>query len=394
MKPKLLLMLPIYNEEEQLEASMRTLFDYATKNLTDYEWRVHVGDNASKDRSKEIYTRLHNENPTKFTFRTLDRKGRGLNQRESFLKEDYDIAIYMDVDLSSDINAIKDMVDHIRDRKSDLSIGSRLLPTSKVVGRKLLREITSRGYVFIIKTFASTKISDFQCGFKALSKELALKIVPEVEDNTWYFDTELVLLTEKSGYKIYECPIRWVDDPGSSVNVLKTAVDDIKGLYRTLKQKKWLKLAINEEVKKKYSSTFFEFLMQFSKFFFIGGVSLLINWGVMLLTQRVIHMEVVFSIGDTQIKDYMIGAVLGFIVSAIANYFLNKKFTFNNKLKAYGKQMTKFFMVSIVGLILNTAITILLVEQARVSPTIVTPLAAAIVLFWNYFGHRVFTFKV
>lgn len=394
MKPKLLLMLPIYNEEEQLEASMRTLFDYATKNLSEYEWRVHVGDNASKDRSKEIYTRLHNENPTKFTFRTLDRKGRGLNQRESFLKEDFDIAIYMDVDLSSDINAIKDMVDHIRDRKSDLSIGSRLLPTSKVVGRKLLREITSRGYVFIIKTLASTKISDFQCGFKAISKDLALKIVPEVEDNTWYFDTELVLLTEKSGYKIYECPILWTDDPGTTVNVVSTAIEDLKGLYRTLKQKKWLKLALSEEVKKKYKSTLFDFLMQFSKFFFIGGVSLLINWGVMLLTQRVIHMEVVFSFGDTQIKDYMIGAVLGFIVSAIANYFLNKKFTFNNKLKAYGKQMTKFFMVSIIGLILNTAITILLVERVGVPPTIVTPLAAAIVLFWNYFGHRVFTFKV
>lgn len=387
-------MLPIYNEEEQLEASMRTLFDYATKNLSEYEWRVHVGDNASKDRSKEIYTRLHNENPTKFTFRTLDRKGRGLNQRESFLKEDFDIAIYMDVDLSSDINAIKDMVDHIRDRKSDLSIGSRLLPTSKVVGRKLLREITSRGYVFIIKTLASTKISDFQCGFKAISKDLALKIVPEVEDNTWYFDTELVLLTEKSGYKIYECPILWTDDPGTTVNVVSTAIEDLKGLYRTLKQKKWLKLALSEEVKKKYKSTLFDFLMQFSKFFFIGGVSLLINWGVMLLTQRVIHMEVVFSFGDTQIKDYMIGAVLGFIVSAIANYFLNKKFTFNNKLKAYGKQMTKFFMVSIIGLILNTAITILLVERVGVPPTIVTPLAAAIVLFWNYFGHRVFTFKV
>ncbi len=394
MKPKLLLMLPIYNEEEQLEASMRTLFDYATKNLSDYEWRVHVGDNASKDRSNEIYTRLHNENPTKFTFRTLDRKGRGLNQRESFLKEDYDIAIYMDVDLSSDINAIKDMVDHIRDRKSDLSIGSRLLPTSKVVGRKLLREITSRGYVFIIRTLASTKISDFQCGFKAISKDLAQKIVPEVEDNTWYFDTELVLLTEKSGYKIYECPILWTDDPGSTVNVVNTAIEDLKGLYRTLKQKKWLRLAISEEVKKKYKSTLFDFLMQFSKFFFIGGVSLLINWGVMLLTQRVIHMEVVFTFGDTQIKDYMIGAVLGFIVSAIANYFLNKKFTFNNKLKAYGKQMTKFFMVSIIGLILNTAITILLVERVGVPPTIVTPLAAAIVLFWNYFGHRVFTFKV
>jgi putative flippase GtrA len=394
MKPKLLLMLPIYNEEEQLESSMRTVFDYASKNLTEYEWRVHVGDNASKDRSKEIYTKLHNENPTRFTFRTLDKKGRGLNLRESWLKEDYDIAIYMDVDLSSDINAIKDMVDHIRDRKADLSIGSRLLPTSKVIGRKLLREITSRGYVFIIKTLASTKISDFQCGFKAISKELALKIVPEVEDNTWYFDTELILLTEKSGYKVYECPVRWTDDPGSTVNVWKTAIEDLKGLYRTLKQKKWLRITSNEEVKKKYSSTLFEFLMQFSKFFFIGGVSLLINWGVMLLTQRVIHAEVVFSIGDTQIKDYMIGAVLGFIVSAIVNYFLNKKFTFNNKLKAYGKQMTKFFMVSIIGLILNTAITILLVEQVRVSPTIVTPLAAAIVLFWNYFGHRVFTFKV
>lgn len=393
MKPKLLLMLPIYNEEEQLESSMRTVFEYATKNLSGYEWRVHVGDNASKDSSKDIYTRLHNENPTRFTFRTLDRKGRGLNLRESWLKEDYDIAIYMDVDLSSDINSIKDMVDHIRDRKADLSIGSRLLPTSKVIGRKLLREITSRAYIIIIKTLASTKISDFQCGFKAISKDLALKIVPEVEDNTWYFDTELILLTEKSGFKVYECPVRWTDDPGSTVNVWKTAIDDLKGLYRTLKQKKWLKIATSEEVKKKYKSTLFEILLQFSKFFIIGGLSLLVNWGTMLATQFAIHKEVVFTIGDTQIKDYMIGAVLGFIVSVIFNFFLNSKFTFKSDEKNRKKQILKFFTISIIGLILNTIITILLVEKVRVPPTIVTPLAAAIVLFWNFFGQRRFTFK-
>ena len=105
-------------------------------------------------------------------------------------------------------------------------------------------------------------------------------------------------------------------------------------------------------------------------------------------------MEVVFTFGDTQIKDYMIGAVLGFIVSVIFNFFLNRKFTFKSAAGAGKKQILKFFMISIIGLILNTIITILLVERVGVPPTIVTPLAAAIVMFWNFFGQRRFTFKV
>ncbi|MEI6462377.1 MAG: GtrA family protein [bacterium] len=392
-KPKLLLVIPIYNEEEQIESSMRKLYDYATSNLTDYDWKVLVGDNASKDKSPEIYQRLTKENPERFGYARVDKKGRGLNLKNVWLNEDYDYSIYMDCDLSTDIKSIKKMIDVLRNGQADLAIGSRLAKGAKVVGRRKLRELTSRVYVGIIKLLASTRITDYQCGFKSITKKWAMKVLPHVEDNTWYFDTELILLTEKSGHKIYEEPVFWTDDPGTTVKIWKTATDDLKGLNRTLKQKKWLELANTSVDKVKYATTFFDFIIQFLKFFIIGGLSFLINWGIMVGIQLILNRDVLFTISNTEVRVYLVASIVGYILSAVFNYIANRRFTFGSKTKKVAKQITSFFIINLIGLVLNSVLVSLFVERMHISTFWVTPLAAAIVLFWNFFGQRTFAFK-
>ena len=239
--PVLALILPIYNEEEQLAESIARLCAYAEKTLADYDWRVIVGDNASTDRSPQIYATLEKENRRLGHVR-LEQKGRGRMLKKIWMDESFDVSLYMDVDLSTGLEHIRACVEAIARHGYDLASGSRLRKGAKVVGRSLKREITSRGYIYLIKSLAWSQLSDYQCGFKAISKQAALRLLPLVEDPAWFFDSELLLLAEKSGFKIYEEPVHWTDDPGTTVNVLTTARDDIKGLVRVVRERPWKKL--------------------------------------------------------------------------------------------------------------------------------------------------------
>lgn len=240
-KTELALVLPIYNEEDQLAWSVGELCKYADKELGDYDWRVIVGDNASTDRSPEIYAGLEKENPRIGHVR-LEQKGRGRMLKKIWLEEPFDVSMYMDVDLSTSLDHIKPCVDAIAHKGYDIASGSRLKKGAKVVGRSLKREITSRGYIFLIKAIAWSRLSDYQCGFKAISKTAAKKLLPLVQDTTWFFDSELLLIAEKSGFRIYEEPVYWKDDPGTTVNVVSTAKDDIKGLARVIRTRPWKQL--------------------------------------------------------------------------------------------------------------------------------------------------------
>ena len=124
------------------------------------------------------------------------------------------------------------MVQAIGEEGFDLAVGSRLMKGSNVSKRTLKREITSRSYNVIIKATFFTRFSDAQCGFKAISSSAAQALVPKVLDQGWFFDSELLILAEKGGYRIKDIPVRWVDDPDTRVRVVKTAIDDLKGLYR------------------------------------------------------------------------------------------------------------------------------------------------------------------
>jgi hypothetical protein len=148
----------------------------------------------------------------------------------------------MDVDLSTDLSNLKPLVKSLTEKKFDIAIGSRLLPDSEVKDRPLKREILSRGYNILIKLLFQVHFSDAQCGFKAITQKVVRNLLPQIKDNAWFFDSELLIVAEKLGYRIYEQPVKWVDNPGSTVRVLKTVYGDLAGLFRLFITKPWRRI--------------------------------------------------------------------------------------------------------------------------------------------------------
>ena len=220
--------IPVYNEEHILAQSVATLRQFLKENMPQ-SWRIVIADNGSSDKTWEIAQALAREHTDVITLH-LDEKGRGRALRHAWLESSADIVSYMDVDLSTDLEAFPRLIQAIEE-SYDVAIGSRHL-TGSSVQRSLGREITSRSYNFLIKAMFRAKFSDAQCGFKALSNEAAHKLVPLIRDQGWFFDTELLILAHKKGYRIKEIAVAWGEDPDSRVSIPKTVLQDLKGLLR------------------------------------------------------------------------------------------------------------------------------------------------------------------
>jgi glycosyltransferase involved in cell wall biosynthesis len=220
--------IPVYNEEHVLAQSISILRGFLEQNLP-YEWKIVIIDNASTDKTWEIAQALSHEHPNVAAMH-LEEKGRGRALRKAWLESTADVVSYMDVDLSTDLGAFPKLIQAIEEGY-DIAIGSRVLPGSSV-RRSFKREFTSRSYNFLIKAMFFTKFSDAQCGFKALSRKAAQELIPLIQDQKWFFDTEVLILAEKKGYRIKEIPVAWIEDPDSRVAIPRTAFEDVKGLLR------------------------------------------------------------------------------------------------------------------------------------------------------------------
>lgn len=236
-KPTLNVIIPVYNEEIELEKSVSTLSAYLSQNLKDFSWQIAIADNASTDQTFNIARKIASYNK-KVKAIHLPQKGRGRAVKNVWLRDDFDVLAYMDVDLSTDLKHFPPLVRSLL-RGYDLAIGSRNAHGARVYGRTLLRTVTSKVYMMLIKVFFLVNFSDAQCGFKAITRKAAQALLPEVQDNGWFFDTELLILAEKSGYRIYEEPVTWIDNPGSTVRVMKTAQGDLEGLWRMFVTRPW-----------------------------------------------------------------------------------------------------------------------------------------------------------
>ncbi|MDP2719780.1 MAG: glycosyltransferase family 2 protein [Dehalococcoidia bacterium] len=222
------IIIPVYNEEEALPGSIATLDLFLRENVRN-TCTITIADNGSTDKTAAIAGELAKKYP-EVRLVHLDQKGRGHALYKTLLESQADIVGYMDVDLSTDLKAFPLLIAAI-EGDYDISIGSRLLPESRVV-RSPKREFVSRVYNLMVRVMFFTGFHDAQCGFKAIKREVAQKLVPLVENKNWFFDTELLLLAQKGGYSIKELPVEWAEDPGTTVHVGKTAWEDIKGLLR------------------------------------------------------------------------------------------------------------------------------------------------------------------
>ena len=220
--------IPVYNEEQDLPVCISRLTAFLHANL-ERPWRVTIADNASSDRTREVAERLCEEHSA-VSYLYLPQKGRGRALRAAWLASDAGIVSYMDVDLSTDLVHFPELLDAL-DSGYDVAVGSRLSHESRVT-RGLKREFISRSYNLLIKGMFFTPFPDAQCGFKALTRQAAHAIVPLVENNNWFFDTELLIIAARNHYRIKSVPVKWDDDPASTVRIVGTAAEDLKGLCR------------------------------------------------------------------------------------------------------------------------------------------------------------------
>jgi glycosyltransferase involved in cell wall biosynthesis len=221
--------LPVHNEEVALARSVRRLHHYLSDGFP-FSWRITIVDNASSDTTARIADRLAAE-LAEVTVVHLARKGRGLALREAWRRSDAAVVAYMDVDLSTDLDAFLPMVAPLASGHSDVAIGSRLAAGASVA-RRPKRELISRAYNLMVRAMFATQVRDLQCGFKAVRTDVVRDLLPAVVDDGWFFDTELLLLAERNGLRIHEVPVDWIDNADSRVHVARTALDDLAGSVR------------------------------------------------------------------------------------------------------------------------------------------------------------------
>ena len=222
------IVIPVYNEERDLVPNVRRLHAYLEARFP-FPATITIVDNASTDATWPIAEYLAAELPNVRALH-LDAKGRGRALRTAWLSSKASIVAYMDVDLSTDLDALLPLVAPLISGHSDLAIGSRLARGARV-RRGPKRELISRAYNFLLRIGLGAKFTDAR-GFKAISAVAARRLVPAVEDQAWFFDTELLVLAQRAGMRIHEVPVDWTDDPDSRVDIAKTAMDDLAGIVR------------------------------------------------------------------------------------------------------------------------------------------------------------------
>lgn len=235
------IVIPVYNEEKELEENITSLYQFCDGRLKQYNWHITIADNSSTDNTPIIGATLAKKLPQLSLFR-LEQKGRGRAVKRVWSQSKSDFCAYMDLDLSTDLKHLPKLLEAL-EKGADIAIGSRLAKGAKVEGRTWLRELTSRALnFFFIQFFFQTHFTDAQCGFKAVKREVVDRLLPHILDNGWFFDGELLIVAEKSGYKIYEEPVHWVDNPGSTVRLVSTISGDIKVMWRLLRTRPWNRL--------------------------------------------------------------------------------------------------------------------------------------------------------
>ncbi len=236
---KVVIALPVHNEARRLPPSLAKLQCFLQEHRG-YDYEVVIVDNGSTDGTRAMAEEMAEaaleseaESGGTLTLRVmhLDEAGRGRALKAVWLASEAEVLSYMDVDLSTDLAHLPELIVAVAEGRADIAIGSRLLPGSQTT-RGWKRKLLSRGYNWLLHRALGLRVADAQCGFKALSRRAAQALLPQVVDAGFFFDTELLVLAQRQGWRIAEVPVRWVDDPDSLVRLLRTIGQDLKGVWR------------------------------------------------------------------------------------------------------------------------------------------------------------------
>jgi putative flippase GtrA len=366
--PAIEIVIPVYNEQDDLAPSVRRLHDYLTHSFP-FSFRIVIADNASTDNTWAIARALEVElSNVRATY--ISKKGRGRALHMVWSTSTATVVCYMDVDLATDLAALLPLVAPLLSGHSDVAIGTRLARSSRVV-RGPKREIISRCYNVLLRTTLATRFSDAQCGFKAIRTDRARELLPMVQDNGWFFDTELLVLAERSGMRIHEVPVDWTDDPDSRVDIVQTALADLRGIARLSRDLARGRLPL-KAVERADSGSLATQLVRFCGV----GIASTIAYIALFLVLRT-------AMSATSAN------AAALLVTAVANTAANRSFTFGVRGRAARmRHQLQGLAVFVVGLVLSTgalATVHVVAPQAgravEVGSLVVANLAATLVRF-------------
>ncbi len=225
------IVLPVYNEELILRKNVLKVFSYCQKKITS-NWQIIISDNKSTDKTSEISQKLAQQYP-QIKYYYTNNQGKGYGVIEAWQKYPADIYVYMDVDLATDLSSLLTLIQQIKNG-FDISLGSRFISGAQVE-RSFKRKIFSLGLRIILKLIFDLPIQDTPCGFKAINQRILNIIVPQIQNKTWFFDTEMLILAQQQGFKMKEIPVIWHESFNSTrkskVNIIRVISDYIKNIY-------------------------------------------------------------------------------------------------------------------------------------------------------------------
>jgi putative flippase GtrA len=382
------IVVPVRNEEHDLAPSVRRLVAYLRESFP-FTARITIADNGSTDATWAIAAGLARE-LAEVRAVHMELPGRGRALRAIWSQSEAEVLAYMDVDLSTDLNALLPLVAPLLSGHSDLAIGSRLARGSRVI-RGPKREVISRCYNVLLRTFMGARFSDAQCGFKAIRREQARALLPLTQDTGWFFDTELLVLAERAGLRIHEVPVDWVDDLDSRVDIVATALADLRGMFRLgvgfargsiqVPQLRGPSLAVARSGSRHAASR--DLPLQIARFTVIGVASTIAYVVLFLLLRGVMSAQP--------------ANVISLLVTAVANTAANRRLTFRISGRANAaRHQVKGLIAFGIGLALTSGALALLNSGAghparvtEVSVLIAANLVATVIRFALY-RHWVF----
>ena len=378
--------LPVHNEEKILAKNALKLFEFLKSQSFNFDWEITIILNGCHDASKTIAKELNQKCP-EINFLELTEAGKGNAIKQGFEKSRADILVYMDIDLAVALEDISKLIQPILDNQANLTFGSRMAAESNT-NRSFLRGLSSKIYIFISKIILNHQFSDLQCGFKAITKQSFEKVLPNIRDNHWFFDTELIIFAKKENFEIKEIPVNWeenrYDERKSKIKVLSDGWIFFKKLIGLQ-----LRL-ISGNSKKELAKIIFwkkttDIRIQFFRFLFVGAASTLADMAV-------------FYFFNTRLGyHYLIAQSFGFGAGVIVNYILSAFWVFPSNREKRKQEFVLFLIFAFSGLLISYLAIWFYIDILQITffdNMIAKAMTSATAMFWNFYARKKFVFKI
>ena len=367
--PFINIIVPAYNEESRIRTSVRALIRYLGESRFPYPYAITIVDNASTDRTPAYVAALAQEFPGVVTALTFPQKGKGGAIRRGW-RERGDVMVFMDADLSSELSYLRPLVDAVIEGHG-LAIGNRLGKHSEIIDRRIMRSTASRIYNSIVRLHFGSRIVDHQCGFKAIRKEVFECIDPLLRDTGWFFDTELLVIAQRLGYKIASIDIRWKDERQSKVSLFSTSYDMARAIYDFSRRLPHIPGAGGNA----------SFFAQIARFLTSGGVAAAVNLGLFLFLYELMGVHYLTAVVETSIVVFFV------------SFTLQKVWTFEDpKVCTVPVQLPLYALSALCTVAANMVLIYVFVEWFELWPLVAQVLSLALIAIGNFFVYKFLIF--